>query len=242
MGDENTPPLTPVGRPCSITEKNLKRSRLLLFTVIAILVVGFFAFDLGQYFSLEFFKSKQADIDAYYGANPGRTALIFFLIYVAVTGLSLPGAALMTLVAGAIFGIVWGTVIVSFASTIGATLAFLASRFLFRDVVQRRFGRSLVAVNRGVEKDGAFYLFTLRLVPAFPFFVINLVMGLTPIGVLTFFLVSQVGMFAGTVVYVNAGTHRVVYFARRFPPDCEEDGGHRESKKSTDGLSKTQAL
>lgn len=184
----------------------MKRSRLLLLAIIAVLVVGFFAFDLGQYFSLEYFKSKQAEIDAYFQADPGQTALVFFLIYVAVTGLSLPGATIMTLVAGAIFGVLWGTVIVSFASTIGATLAFLASRFLFRDLVQRRFGRSLAAVNRGVEKDGAFYLFTLRLVPAFPFFVINLVMGLTPIGTLTFFLVSQVGMLAGTVVYVNAGT------------------------------------
>ncbi len=184
----------------------MKRSRLFLLAIIALLVVGFFAFDLGQYFSLDYFKSKQAEIDAYYQAHPGKSALIFFLIYVAVTGLSLPGAALMTLVGGAVFGLLWGTVIVSFASTIGATLAFLASRFLFRELVQERFGRSLVAVNRGVEKDGAFYLFTLRLVPAFPFFVINLVMGLTPIGVITFFLVSQVGMFAGTIVYVNAGT------------------------------------
>ncbi len=184
----------------------MKPSRLFLLAVIALLVVGFFAFDLGQYISLDYFKSKQAEIDAFYRANPGQTALIFFLVYVAVTGLSLPGAAIMTLVAGAIFGVLWGTVIVSFASTIGATLAFLASRFLFRELVQKRFGRSLVAVNRGVEKDGAFYLFTLRLVPAFPFFVINLVMGLTPIGTLTFFLVSQVGMLAGTVVYVNAGT------------------------------------
>ena len=184
----------------------MKSSRILLLAIIALLIVGFFAFDLGQYFSLDYFKSKQAEIDAFYRADPGQTALVFFLVYVAVTGLSLPGAAIMTLVAGAIFGVLWGTVIVSFASTIGATLAFLASRFLFRDLVQKRFGRSLVAVNRGVEKDGVFYLFTLRLVPAFPFFVINLVMGLTPIGTLTFFLVSQVGMLAGTIVYVNAGT------------------------------------
>ena len=184
----------------------MKSSRILLLAIIALLIVGFFAFDLGQYFSLDYFKSKQAEIEAFYRANPGQTALVFFLVYVAVTGLSLPGAAIMTLVAGAIFGVLWGTVIVSFASTIGATLAFLASRFLFRDLVQKRFGRSLVAVNRGVEKDGVFYLFTLRLVPAFPFFVINLVMGLTPIGALTFFLVSQVGMLAGTIVYVNAGT------------------------------------
>lgn len=174
--------------------------------VIVALIVAFFAFDLGQYFTLDFFKSKQADIDAYYAANPVKTGLIFFLIYIAVTGLSLPGAAIMTLAGGAIFGLLWGTVIVSFASTIGATLAFLVSRFLLRDLVQARFGKSLKAVDRGIEKDGVFYLFTLRLVPAFPFFVINLVMGLTPIRTVTFFIVSQVGMFAGTVVYVNAGT------------------------------------
>lgn len=177
-----------------------------MLVVIVALIVAFFAFDLGQYLTLDFFKSKQADIGAYYAANPGQTALVFFLIYVAVTGLSLPGAAIMTLAAGAIFGLLWGTVIVSFASTIGATIAFLVSRFLLRDLVQRRFGKSLKAVDRGIEKDGAFYLFTLRLVPAFPFFVINLVMGLTPIRTVTFFVVSQIGMFAGTVVYVNAGT------------------------------------
>ncbi|MDX1514205.1 MAG: FAD-dependent oxidoreductase, partial [Gammaproteobacteria bacterium] len=184
----------------------MKSSRLLLLVVIVLLIAAFFAFDLQQYFTLEFFKSKQADIDAYFDANPYKTALIFFLVYVAVTGLSLPGAAIMTLVAGAIFGLLWGTIIVSFASTIGATLAFLVSRFLLRETVQRRFGRNLKAVNRGIERDGAFYLFTLRLVPAFPFFVINLVMGLTPIKTLTFFVVSQVGMLAGTIVYVNAGT------------------------------------
>jgi pyruvate/2-oxoglutarate dehydrogenase complex dihydrolipoamide dehydrogenase (E3) component/uncharacterized membrane protein YdjX (TVP38/TMEM64 family) len=184
----------------------LKKSRLLLLAAIAILIVAFFAFDLGQYFTLEFFKSKQADADAYYRDNPLGTSLIYFLIYVAVTGLSLPGAAIMTLVGGAIFGLLWGTVIVSFASTIGATLAFLAARFLFREAVQTRFGRNLEAINRGVEKDGAFYLFTLRLVPAFPFFIINLLMALTPIRTLTFFIVSQIGMLAGTLVYVNAGT------------------------------------
>jgi pyruvate/2-oxoglutarate dehydrogenase complex dihydrolipoamide dehydrogenase (E3) component/uncharacterized membrane protein YdjX (TVP38/TMEM64 family) len=123
-----------------------------------------------------------------------------------VTGLSLPGAALMTLVGGAIFGLLWGTVIISFAASIGATLAFLASRFLFRDAIQRRFGDKLAAINRGVEREGAFYLFALRLVPAFPFFVINLVMGLTPMKTRTFYWVSQLGMLAGTIVYVNAGT------------------------------------
>jgi len=184
----------------------LKKSRLLLLAAVAILIVAFFAFDLGQYFTLEFIKSKQADADTYYRDNPLGMSLIFFSIYVAVTGLSLPGATIMTLVGGAIFGLLWGTVIISFASTIGATLAFLVARFLFRDAVQSRFGRNLETINRGIEKDGGFYLFTLRLVPAFPFFIINLLMALTPIRTLTFFIVSQIGMLAGTIVYVNAGT------------------------------------
>ena len=132
--------------------------------------------------------------------------LIFFLTYVLVTGLSLPAASILTLAGGAVFGVLIGTVLVSFASTIGATLAFLASRFLFRDFIQNRFADKLQIINQGIEKDGAFYLFTLRLVPVFPFFIINLVMGLTPIRTLTFALVSQIGMLAATIVYVNAGT------------------------------------
>jgi uncharacterized membrane protein YdjX (TVP38/TMEM64 family) len=184
----------------------MKKSRLVLLAVIAVLVVAFFAFDLGRYFTLDSFKSQQAVIDAYVRANPVQAGLIFFLVYVGVTGLSLPGAAVMTLAGGAIFGLLWGTVIVSFASTFGATLAFLASRFLLRDWVQGRFGDKLKPINDGVEKEGAFYLFALRLVPAFPFFVINLVMGLTPIRIWTFYWVSQIGMFAGTIVYVYAGT------------------------------------
>jgi pyruvate/2-oxoglutarate dehydrogenase complex dihydrolipoamide dehydrogenase (E3) component/uncharacterized membrane protein YdjX (TVP38/TMEM64 family) len=162
--------------------------------------------DLGRFFTLDYFKSQHATISAYYEVHRVKTAAIFFLVYIAVTGLSLPGAAIMTLVAGAIFGLLWGTVIVSFASSIGATLAFLASRFLFRDAIQKKFGDKLAAFNRGFEKEGAFYLFALRLVPAFPFFVINLVMGLTPIKTRTFYWVSQLGMLLGTVVYVNAGT------------------------------------
>ena len=184
----------------------MKKNKGVLSVVIALLIVAFFAFDLGRYFTLGFFKSQQAAIDAYVQTSPLRAGLLFFLIYVAVTGLSLPGAAIMTLAAGAIFGLLWGTVIVSFASTLGATLAFLASRFLFRDAIQSRFGDKLKAINAGVERDGAFYLFTLRLIPAFPFFVINLVMALTPIRTRTFYWVSQIGMFAGTLVYVNAGT------------------------------------
>ena len=143
------------------------KSKLAVVVVIAALVAAFFAFDLKQYFSLDFFKARQAAIDAYFHTHPLQTAGIFFALYVAVTGLSLPGAAIMTLAAGAIFGLLWGTVIVSFASAIGATLAFLSSRFLFREAIQRKFGQNLAAINRGVDKEGPFYLFALRLVPAF---------------------------------------------------------------------------
>ncbi|MGC1438993.1 MAG: TVP38/TMEM64 family protein, partial [Burkholderiaceae bacterium] len=143
---------------------------------------------------------------ASFSANPLTFSAIFFAAYVLVTSLSLPGAALMTLLAGAIFGLIWGTVLVSFASSIGATLAFLASRFICRDWVQGKLGKHLAPINAGIEKEGAFYLFTLRLVPIFPFWIINLVMGLTSLPARTFYWVSQVGMFLGTVVFVNVGT------------------------------------
>ena len=184
----------------------MNKTKITLFTVIILLVALFFVFDLGQYFNLEYLKEKQAAMDAYYEREPVTTTVSYFLLYVIITGLSLPGAAILTLAAGAIFGVLWGTIVVSFASTIGATLAFLFSRYLFREAIQGRFADKLTAINRGMDEEGAFYLFTLRLVPIFPFFIINLVMGLTTIRVLTFFLVSQVGMLAGTIVYVNAGT------------------------------------
>lgn len=184
----------------------MNKKKLGLFVLLLVLVASYFIFDLGRFFSLDYFKSQQAAIEAYRAANPWMTAGIFFAIYVAVTALSFPGAAVLTLAAGAIFGLLTGLVIVSFASSIGATLAFLVSRFLLRDWVQSRFGDRLKAINKGVEREGGFYLFTLRLVPAFPFFVINLVMGLTPIRATTFYWVSQIGMLAGTIVYVNAGT------------------------------------
>ncbi len=186
--------------------QKILRSRLTLLVVIAVLVGLFFLFDLDRFLTLEYAKSqREALLDAY-AANRGMTVAIYMAIYIAVTALSLPGAAIMTLVGGAVFGLAVGTVAVSFASTIGATLAFLVARFLLRDSVQQRFGDKLRAINEGIEKDGPFYLFTLRLIPAFPFFVINLVMGLTPIRTLQFFLVSQVGMLPGTLVYVNAGS------------------------------------
>jgi dihydrolipoamide dehydrogenase len=180
--------------------------RIGLVIVLLSLAWAFFAFDLQRIFTLETLKAQQEAIAAYRTFHPFLAAAIYGLLYVAVTGLSLPGAAVLTLAGGAVFGLLWGTVIVSFASTIGATLAFLASRFLFRDAVKARFGERLKAIDSGIARDGAFYLFTLRLVPAFPFFVINLLMGLTAIPTRTFYWVSQVGMLPGTLVYVNAGT------------------------------------
>ena len=184
----------------------MRKSKLLVVAAIAILMIAFLAFDLGQYLNLGYFKARHTALVTYQLSHPLATALVFFVFYVAVTGLSLPGAAIMTLAAGAMFGLLWGTAIVSFASSLGATLAFLASRFVLRDWVQRRLGRQLRSINDGVEKEGGFYLFTLRLIPAFPFFAINLLMGLTPIRTWTYYWVSQAGMLAGTIVYVNAGT------------------------------------
>ena len=184
----------------------MNKTKLLVLAGIAIAVGAFFALGGHKYLNFEQVKTQRAAVDAWYGSHPLATALCFFAVYVAVTALSLPGATIMTLAAGAIFGLGWGTLFVSFASSMGATLAFLASRFLLRDWVQQKFGRQLRAINEGVEKDGAQYLFTLRLIPAVPFFVINLAMGLTPLRTWTFYWVSQVGMLAGTLVYVNAGT------------------------------------
>ena len=184
----------------------MTRSRLLLLAVLAAGVAAFLALGGPRLLSLENLRGFQAQLQAYAQGEPLRAGIGFFLLYVAVTGLSLPGAAVMTLAAGAIFGLLWGTVIVSFASTIGATLAFLAARFLLRDWVQARFGDRLRPINEGVAREGAFYLFALRLVPAIPFVAINLLMGLTPIRAATYFWVSQVGMLAGTLVYVYAGT------------------------------------
>ena len=184
----------------------MSSGKLLLLFAIAAAAGLFFALDLGHYLSLDWLKAQQAAIAAYRADHPLAAVAAYFALYVAVTALSLPGAALMTLAGGAVFGLLWGTLIVSFASSIGATLAFLASRFLLRDWVMARFGRRLAAIDAGVRKEGAFYLFTLRLVPVFPFFLVNLLLGLTAMKARTFYWVSQLGMLAGTVVYVNAGT------------------------------------
>lgn len=180
--------------------------KITLLLALFLLASVFFTLDLHQWLTLDAIKSSQINIQQWQQQQPLLVALAFSAIYIAITALSLPGAAVMTLAAGAFFGVFWGLVIVSFASSIGATLAFLVSRFIFRDSVQSRFGDRLKMINDGVEREGAFYLFTLRLVPVFPFFLINLLMGLTSIKVRTFYWVSQLGMLLGTLVYVNAGT------------------------------------
>ncbi len=180
--------------------------RVLVAALLVALAAAFFVLDLDRFLSLAFVKSQQAAVTDYYHAHPVRSMVVFFLFYVCITALSLPGATALTLAGGAIFGLALGTLLVSFASSIGALAAFLVVRFLARDVVQRRFGAKLRAVNAGMARDGAFYLFALRLVPAVPFFVVNLAMPLTPIRPWTFYWVSQIGMLAGTLVYVNAGT------------------------------------
>ncbi len=177
-----------------------------LLVVLAGLLALFFGLDLGRFLSLAAVKSSQADLQAWRTAQPLLAGVLFFSGYVAAAALSLPGAAVMTLAAGALFGLGWGTLIVSFASSIGATLAFLVARWLLGGWVQSRFGDRLAALNAGIAKEGGFYLFTLRLVPVLPFFVINLAMGVTRLRTWTFYWVSQLGMLAGTLVYVNAGT------------------------------------
>jgi len=184
----------------------MDRKRLLLLAVIVAAIAAFFIFDLKQYLSLEYFQASRSRIDGFYASHPWQTAAAFFAIYIAVTALSLPGAVIMTVAGGALFGVVTGTVLVSFASSIGATFAFLASRFLLRDWVRARLGEKLKAIDDGIAREGPFYLFALRLVPIFPFWLINLAMGLTSIRTWTFYWVSQLGMLAGTVVYVYAGT------------------------------------
>lgn len=182
------------------------KQRLALVAIALTAVAAFFVFDLDAYLQLDYLKRQQAALAQFVAARPVLSVATYFAVYVLVTALSLPGAAVLTLVGGGLFGLAWGTLIVSFASTLGATLAFLISRYLFRDAVARRFGRRMQAIDAGIARDGAFYLFTLRLVPVFPFFVINLVMGLTAIRAPTFALVSQIGMLPGTLVFVNAGT------------------------------------
>ena len=183
----------------------MKRNRIILLVAIVALVVLFFALGLHRYVNLEFFQAQRAVLVGFYDDHPVATIVVFMVGYIAMAALSIPGATIVTLAAGAVFGLPLGLALVSFASSIGATLACLLARYLFRDAVQNRFAKFLRPINQGVERDGAFYLFAMRLVPAIPFFVINLAMGLTPIRLWTFYWVSQLGMLAGTAVYVNAG-------------------------------------
>ncbi len=180
--------------------------KILLLGGIAVFIILFKFFDLGQYLRLDYIKAQQENFSALYQARPVLVVACYMLIYIVVTALSLPGAAVMTLAGGGLFGLVTGTIAVSFASTIGATLACIVSRYLLRDWVQKKSGDKLAKINQGMEKEGGFYLFSLRLVPIFPFFVINLAMGLTPIKIPTYYWVSQLGMLPATIVYVNAGT------------------------------------
>ncbi len=171
----------------------------------AVLVAIFFGLDLQQYLTLEYLKESQVRFADLYHARPVLVIGAYMVIYILMTALSLPGAVILTLAGGALFGFVTGLIVVSFASTIGATLACFVARFVLRDWVQNKFGDKLGTINEGIAREGAFYLFTLRLIPVFPFFVINLLMGLTRMSLLTFYWVSQVGMLAGTAVFVNAG-------------------------------------
>ncbi|SBR51315.1 FAD-dependent oxidoreductase [Halomonas sp. HL-93] len=183
----------------------MNRQRLLIASLLIVAISAFFLSGAHQWFTLDTLKAYQNDFQAAFSQSPWQVAGIFFAVYVVMTALSLPGATLLTLLGGTLFGLGWGLLIISFASTIGATLAFLLSRFLFRRPIEKRFPRQFASVNRGVERDGALYLFTMRLVPVFPFFMINLVMGLTRIKTVTFYWVSQVAMLPGTAIYVNAG-------------------------------------
>jgi len=184
----------------------MSTSKVILLAIILSLLALFFIFDAQQYFNLEYFQSQKDVIIAYKENNFWQTSLIYFSLYVLVAALSLPAAAILTIAGGGIFGLWWGLLLVSFASTIGATLAFLAARLIFRDWVQNKFEDKLKAINRDIERDGIFYLFTLRMIPAFPFFLVNVVMALTPISVRAFYIISQLGMLFGTALYVNVGS------------------------------------
>ncbi|EME0892201.1 TVP38/TMEM64 family protein [Vibrio parahaemolyticus] len=181
-------------------------NKKLIFGLILVATILLLGANFGQYLTLENAKAQQETLNSFIEANIVYAATVYFLAYVAITAFSIPGAAVVTLLGAALFGFWFSLLLVSFASTIGATLAFLSSRYLLRDWVQSRFGEKLVAINQGVKKDGAFYLFSLRLIPVFPFFLINLLMGLTPMSIARFYLTSQIGMLPGTAVYLNAGT------------------------------------
>ncbi len=179
--------------------------KIIIVATITMIIYLFNRYELADYLTLDYIKTNQERFNTLYEASPLFYIAGFFIIYVIMTAISLPGAVILTLLSGALFGLVIGTIVVSFASSIGASLAFLISRFLLKDFFQKKFRNFFEKINQGVEKEGKFYLFTLRLIPAFPFFIINVVMGLTKIDLKSFYWVSQLGMLLGTVVYVNAG-------------------------------------
>ena len=183
-----------------------KKIKIGLLFLIILAIIAFFFYDIQQYATLDYIKAKQQNIFEYYKQNVFFVLVLFIFLYVLVTALSLPVATFLTLVGGALFGFSTGLIIVSFASTIGATLAFLMARFLAQNYVQKNFKKQLSKINKKFKSEGAFYLFALRLVPVFPFFIINVVMGLMTIKTWTFYWVSQLGMLPGTIVYVYAGT------------------------------------
>ncbi|EGR0578981.1 TVP38/TMEM64 family protein [Vibrio cholerae] len=178
----------------------------LIIAIVLIAIAALLVTQFSQYLTLDVAKAKQAELANYIDAHLLQAALIYFLVYVLLTAFSIPGATVVTLLGAALFGFGLSLLLASFASTIGATLAFLSSRFLLRDWVQAKFTDKLQTINQGIERDGAFYLLSLRLIPIFPFFLINLVMGLTPISTWRYYWVSQLGMLPGTAVYLNAGT------------------------------------
>jgi len=184
----------------------MNKKKIALVALFITAVTLFFVLDLGQYLNLDYIKSQQQVINDYYALNPVKTGLIFFISYILITGVSLPGAGIMTLAGGAIFGVVWGTILVSFGSVFGATMAFLIARYLFHDYIQHRFSHRLERINKGIREEGDLYLFTIRFVPIFPFFIVNTLMALTPIKTLNFAVVSQIGMLVPTIIFVNAGT------------------------------------
>jgi uncharacterized membrane protein YdjX (TVP38/TMEM64 family) len=181
------------------------KTRITLAFFIFLAIVSFFVFGLDQYLNLTYVKANQMRFHQYYVENNAQTLALYFIIYVLTTAISVPGATILTLAGAGTFGFWTSLIVISFASTLGATLAFLSSRFFFKDIVQEKFGEKLSRINQGMEKEGAFYLFSIRLMPIFPFFMINLLMGLTNIKIPTYFFVSQAGMLAGTIIYVNAG-------------------------------------
>jgi uncharacterized membrane protein YdjX (TVP38/TMEM64 family) len=192
------------GEP-GLTGKGTTKWKFALIGLIALMVGLFYSLGLGEYLNLAYIQHSRDAFQDLYDSSPFALSSLYMGLYILVTALSLPGAAVLTLAGGYLFGFVVGTILVSFASTLGATLACVVARFLLREWVEKKFGEKLAVINRGIEKEGSFYLFTLRLIPVFPFFMINLVIGLTKMRLRAFYWVSQVGMLPGTMVYVNAG-------------------------------------